>query len=397
MAVIDRHDNGYDVVVVGRGIVGVSAARRAAAAGARVAVVDSGLPGRATAAGAGIVSPVGLGGEETSEAWTSLVAAAIGSYHRLLETLSEAGVGDAGFAEVGEVVVATRDEDLPALETLAARLEVLGDDGIPLGHVERVGSHDLTRSWPELRPDMTGLFIEKVARVDGRLMCSAVEDAARLHGADFLHGHVSLRLGPERRSTLLVDGWPMRAGRVVVATGAWAQPILRELRVPVHVAPVRGQIVHLHIPCPRTEHRPVVNTFEGHYFLGFPNRRVVTGATHEPGTGFNHAATAGGLLSVLGRALRIAPGLGAGTVTETRVGFRPVSSDGYPIVGRPAAADDVVVATGLGAWGLTLGPLLGEVAAEQALDLPPCIDAAFLGPERHPISSPSAGAPAASQ
>jgi D-amino-acid dehydrogenase len=391
MTVPDPHGTGYDVVVVGRGIVGVSAAHRAAAAGARVAVFDSGVPGQATAAGAGIVSPVGLSAEGTSETWTSLVGSAIAHYHHLPEILSEAGVGDAGFAQVGELVLAATEADLRALDALAARLEVLSGNGIALGRVERVERHDLTRSWPELRTDLTGLFIENAARVDGRLTCSALADTARLHGAEFVDGHVSLRVRPERRSTILVNGSPVRTGTVVVATGAWAQPMLRELGVPLEVRPMRGQIVHLHVASPRTEHRPVVNTFEGHYFLGFPNRRVVTGATHEPEAGFNHAVTAEGLLSVLVRALRIAPGLGSGTVMETRVGFRPLSSDGYPIVGRPAAVDDVVLATGLGAWGLTLGPLLGEVAAELALGLSTSIDAGFLGPERRPIDSRPAG------
>jgi D-amino-acid dehydrogenase len=45
----------------------------------------------------------------------------------------------------------------------------------------------------------------------------------------------------------------------------------------------------------------------------------------------------------------------------------------------------VVVATGLGAWGLTLGPLVGQVAAEQALDLAPSFEAGFLGPDREAI------------
>jgi D-amino-acid dehydrogenase len=136
----------------------------------------------------------------------------------------------------------------------------------------------------------------------------------------------------------------------------------------------------------------VVNTFAGQYVLGFPDRRVVTGATHEPEAGFDHRVTARGVSSVLEGALRIAPGLADGTVLETRVGFRPQSSDGYPILGRAPASDRVVLATGLGAWGLTLGPLVGQVAAEQALELPVTLDAGFLDPGRQPIASPP-GAP----
>jgi len=378
---------GYDVVVVGRGIVGSSAALRCARAGARVAVVDSSALGQATAAGAGIIAPVGLGGDEVGDSWTALVGSAIDSYRRLLDGLENSDHGDPGFARVGEVVVATREEDHPALEQLAARLELLGERGVDLGGVSRLRGRDLTGAWPELSPDLQGLHIENVGRVDGRRMQARLEAAATAAGAVFLAGDATLRL-VGNRTELRVDGRTMPAGSVVVATGAWSQPVLRELGVEVSVRPVRGQIMHLHIPDADSERRPVVNTFEGHYFLGFPGQRIVTGATHEPEAGFDHRVTAGGLCSVLERVLRIAPGLAGATVVETRVGFRPQSSDGYPIVGRSPATRDVVVATGLGAWGLTLGPLIGQVAAEQALDLPVSFNADFLSPARDPITSP---------
>jgi D-amino-acid dehydrogenase len=378
---------GYDVVVVGRGIVGSSAALRCARAGARVAVVDSSALGQATAAGAGIIAPVGLGGDEAGDSWTSLVGSAIESYRRLLDGLEDDDHGDPGFARVGEVVVATREEDLPSLDQLAARLEQLGGRGVDLGGVSRLRDRDLAETWPELSPGLQGLHIENVGRVDGRRMQARLEGAATAAGAVFRPGEATLRLVGDR-AELRVDGRAMPAGSVVVATGAWSQPVLRELGVEVTVRPVRGQILHLRIPGAHSDRRPVVNTFEGHYFLGFPGQRVVTGATHEPDAGFDHQVTAGGLSSVLARALRIAPGLAGAAVLETRVGFRPQSSDGYPIVGRSPAANDVVVATGLGAWGLTLGPLIGQVAAEQALDLPIGFDAEFLSPARKPMTSP---------
>jgi glycine/D-amino acid oxidase-like deaminating enzyme len=378
---------GYDVVVVGRGIVGVSAALRCARAGARGAVVDSAAPGQATAAGAGIVSPVGLGGDEVGDAWTSLVGSAIRAYHRLLDSLEDTGHADPGFARVGEVVAATREQDHVALSQLAVRLEELRHRGVDLGAVERLQGKDLAGAWPELSPELEGLYIENVGRVDGRRMRATLEAAGTAAGATFLEAECDLRL-TGRRASVLVDGRPVPAGSVVVAAGAWSQPFLHDLGVTVSVRPVRGQIVHLGVAGTGIERRPVVNTFEDHYFLGFPDQRVVTGATHEPEARFDHRVTAGGLASVLERALRIAPGLAGATVLETRVGFRPHSSDGYPLVGRAPASDDVVLATGLGAWGLTLGPLIGQVAAEQALGLPVSYDAEFLDPGRLPIAAP---------
>ena len=47
-----------DVAVVGAGLVGLSLAYELAGLGASVTVVDAGHPGRATDAGAGILSPV---------------------------------------------------------------------------------------------------------------------------------------------------------------------------------------------------------------------------------------------------------------------------------------------------------------------------------------------------
>ena len=393
MTAVDPRATDFDVVVVGGGIVGTSAGLRCASAGARVAVVDAGLPGQATAAGAGIVSPVGLSGHETSLQWTSLVASAIRHYDRLLDLLGEAGMSDVGFSRVGEIVVPTQETDGPLLEDLAAHLTILAEQGIPVARVERLSPPDVICSWPELRTDLPGLFIENVARLDGRRMCAAIRDLARSRGATFIDGHASISIGADGSCALRVDGAPVGADSIILAAGAWPMPTLAALGVRTTVHPVRGQIVHLDVEPARTEDRPVVNTFEGHYFLGFPEHRVVTGGTHEPDAGFDYRVTAEGLHSVLSKALRIAPGLGAGTVVETRVGFRPRSADGYPLLGRPPSAHDVVVATGLGSWGLTLGPMVGAVAAEQAVGLPSSTDLDFLTPDREPLVIPAAPSP----
>jgi D-amino-acid dehydrogenase len=97
--------------------------------------------------------------------------------------------------------------------------------------------------------------------------------------------------------------------------------------------------------------------------------------------------------AVLSKVLRIAPGLASASLIETRVGLRPRSSDGYPIIGRPRSTHNAIVATGLGAWGLTLGPLTGHIAAEQALGLTPSFDSDFLGPDRAPITAAAALSP----
>jgi D-amino-acid dehydrogenase len=50
--------------------------------------------------------------------------------------------------------------------------------------------------------------------------------------------------------------------------------------------------------------------------------------------------------------------------TDEWVGARPCTTDGLPVVGR-TASDRVFVAGGHGMWGIALGPLTGQILAEQ--------------------------------
>jgi D-amino-acid dehydrogenase len=111
--------------------------------------------------------------------------------------------------------------------------------------------------------------------------------------------------------------------------------------------------------------------------LAFDDGRIVAGATRETGSGFDYRITPAGLAEILGQALAVAPGLADGTYLETRVGFRPMGPGLRPLLGPVPGLTGLVVATGLGATGLTMGPLAGSLAAQAALGLPPALD---LGP-----------------
>jgi D-amino-acid dehydrogenase len=120
--------------------------------------------------------------------------------------------------------------------------------------------------------------------------------------------------------------------------------------------------------------------------LGFPDSRIVLGATREPGCGFDFRATAGGVAKVLQEGLRIAPGLKDATLEEIRVGFRPMSRDGLPLLGQPASTAGLILATGLGRYGLTLGPYVGLLAAQLALKVPTSSDPSCFSPDRPGVS-----------
>src|SRR6516225_3957286 len=77
---------------------------------------------------------------------------------------------------------------------------------------------------------------------------------------------------------------------------------------------------------------------------------------------------------VLTEALRVAPGLADWEISEMRVGLRPLSADGLPVLGAIPGVDGVFVATGHGPSGLQLGPYSAKIVAEMMLGGKPAVD-----------------------
>ena len=63
-------------------------------------------------------------------------------------------------------------------------------------------------------------------------------------------------------------------------------------------------------------------------------------------------------------------------IASVRACARPLSADGRPLLGRAPGRDDVFVAAGHGAWGISLGPGSARLVAELVLgrgDGPPAV------------------------
>jgi glycine/D-amino acid oxidase-like deaminating enzyme len=336
------------VVIVGSGVAGASVAWHLAEAGVEVQVVDAGLAGAATAAGAGIVSP-----------WTSrrddgyALAEAAGAYY---PRLAEA-VPATSYEVVGGLVVSADPSELDDAER---RLS-----GRPAGVVSRLSPGEARELFAPLAPELGAVHVSGAGRVDGRRLRQALLDAS---GASLSSDRVTL------------DSTTLDADAVVLAAGAWTADLVAPLGIRLPVEPQRGQISHFALPGTDTSAWPVVLPVSSHYLLAFPGSRVVAGATRETGSGFDHRVTAAGQAEVLANALAVAPGLATATLLETRVGFRPSTPDGQPILGK--LVDNVYVATGFGPAGLTLAPYAGRLVADLVLGRDPGFDLTPYRPDR---------------
>jgi D-amino-acid dehydrogenase len=366
-AVMTTQLPGADVVVIGGGLVGASLAYELVTAGASTVLIDRRDPGRATDAGAGILSP-----ETRQDPDPDLFAfgmAAARHYDSLTARLHEDGEAEVGFAVSGSMLVAERPGDDAVMED-AVRLAV----GRSPGLVAEIDPVEAWRHFPLLGPLRRALFNPAGRRVDGRVLNAALHRAASRRGLRFLDG-MATGIGGDRAggsiSEVVTSEGTVPSGAVVIAGGAWSSELDRTLGVDIPVTPLKGQIIHLALPDTDSSDWSIVQPVLGYYLVPWPDGRVACGGTMEAAEGFDDRPTAGGVHQLLRECLRTAPGLAAATVVETRVGSRPATPDDRPILGRVPGWTNAFVATGHGAEGLLLGPYSALLVARAILGLDP--------------------------
>lgn len=381
-----------EVTVIGGGLVGANAAYRLLDRGARVTVVDRCDLGQATAAGAGILPP--FDHFASGRALLPLIRAARQYYPELVAALRADGETDVGYHQAGALHVATNDRELGELPVLARQWQDAREAGFAhVGDVTLLDGVGARRLMPALGPAVVGaVHSEGAGRVDGRRLLAALRSGVLKRGGRWLHTGAELAVERDRVHAILSNGEVLAADVVVLAAGSWSQALGQQLGLHLPVVPQRGQLIHLELDNENTGAWPTILGFGTHYILGFPGGRVVVGATREDLGRHDWRVTAGGVHAVLDATLTLAPGLANATLLETRVGFRPVSADGLPILGPAAQRPAVFIATGHAGYGLEVGPYSGALVADLVLNQPVAVDLTPFRADRFGAGLAKAGA-----
>lgn len=163
----------------------------------------------------------------------------------------------------------------------------------------------------------------------------------------------------------------MRADQVVIATGAWTPQLHRMLRRPIAIQPGKGYSLTMPRPaiCPRhsmifEEHRVAVTPLANTYRIG----STMEFAGYDTSLNPNR-------LRLLrdGAAIYLREPL-AEPVLDSWYGWRPMTPDSLPFIGRLPALDNVYLAAGHGMLGLSMSPGTGRLIAELVSGQTPHID-----------------------
>ncbi|MFI8215199.1 NAD(P)/FAD-dependent oxidoreductase [Streptomyces sp. NPDC085932] len=348
------------VIVIGAGVLGVSAARCLSAAGAQVLLLDHRGPGTGTSA--------------TTFAWVNAHRKHDPAYHRLnvagMEEhagLAERLPGPRSYVPSGALHWA----DGASEERLLADVERLRSLGHPARPVTR---EEAGRIAGDLRipESVTALahFPAEGYVLPDLFLANLLADAER-HGTEYAPGEVvGIDDRPGGVSVTLAAGGAVRGDVAVLAAGRWTERLAARagIEVPMVTDTARGaQTVGLlgYVRSPALGLRCVVHG------PGLNLRPAAGGHTVvqalDLNAGVDPAAPPspeGDIAATLARRFRaLLPDPGARPRIDLRVGLRSLPADGHTVAG-PASARSRVYCL-VSHSGITLAPVLGRLAAAE--------------------------------
>ncbi len=351
------------VVVIGAGVVGSCAAYYLSEKeDCEVILIDEEFEGKATLAGAGIICPW-ISRVDDPE-WFAISSRGAQYYSELIQSLQELGETDTGYGQTGALATS---KDINVIHELKEKVEKKKVNFPVIGEIKVLEAPEAKAYFPPLDEELHALYISGSARLDGRLLAKSLVRGVKKNNGKVIEGKATLKKEGSEVIVTTREG-DIQADKIIVAAGSWTNDLLKPVGISVNQEPQRGQIVHISVDEDTSKWPVVLPQESSHYIVCFDDNRIAFGATREDGSGFDYRLTAGGIQEVLNEGLQVAPGLADNTLKETRIGFRPMGPDIKPLLGKVPEMDKMIIATGLGASGLTMGPYVGSLAAKIALE-----------------------------
>ena len=349
------------VTVVGAGIVGGAIAFYLARAGADVTLIDAGEPGMgATSHSFAWIN--GFGKEPRH--YSGLNRRSLDTWDRFARLLD----ADIGLRWGGQLTWAATDEDAEALSKNVARLQ-------SWGYVARmIDEAEMMRLEPGLKPGpvKAAAISDNDGHVPGTLVAQTCARRVSEMGGRVISGSpvTGLDMQAGRVDSVLLSNDAVECDAVVIAAGVGATKLagMAGVHVPQEespgvvvstkpMPPILRNVAALYGPPVGQEGQEVHvrQGTDGVVLMGEGSQESLA-RDDSP----EHAA------KILARASTYLPELKSATPVPVPVGYRPMPVDGLPVLGYTEAVPNMYIA--LMHSGITLGPLVGELATMEILD-----------------------------
>jgi glycine/D-amino acid oxidase-like deaminating enzyme len=359
----------HDLIIVGAGIVGAACADYASAEGLRVAIVEPGpIGGGATAAAMGHLVAM-----DDDPAELALAHYSLGLWEAFVD------LPQAEYSRCGTLWVASNQADYARIPDKLARLAAAGV------HAEQVDAEQLYRLEPALAAGLAGGM-----RVPGEAVVYPPGVAQYLIGQAMARGAQLYRQRAHQLNSggvRLSDNTQL-SGNVLIATGCALPQLLPQL-------PMRSRKGHLVITDrhPGLVHHQLLELGYADSAHGSddssvafnvqprPTGQILIGSSREYGSETADISMTM-VRRMLARTLQFLPGLSELDAIRIWTGFRPVSVDGLPYLGRAPQHANVWVAAGHEGLGVTTSLGSARILIDQLLGRATAIDPRPYDPMR---------------
>ncbi len=257
--------------------------------------------------------------------------------------------------------------------------ELLGEFGL---HPEVLGADEVHALEPNLLPSVVGgiNYPEDAQLIPDRFvkqLASIVEgQGARLKTFTEVLG---METSGGRISTVVTTRGDYHPDQVVLAAGAWSPVLVRELGLRIPIQAAKGYSVTIKSP-PTCPGRPLM-LFEKKIAAAPMDEMLRFAGTLEL-AGLDLTINRPRVDAITRSAREYLPGLDNMELIEIWRGLRPATPDGLPIIGRTRKLENLIVASGHGKIGISLGPMTGKLVAQIVTGEQPVVDLAPLMLER---------------
>lgn len=217
---------------------------------------------------------------------------------------------------------------------------------------------------------------------DAYVFTQALAARAAEAGAEFRMDTKILRLAymGERITGVMTHRGMFTADRYVCALGSYSTPLLAAIGIDIPVYPAKGYSATVPLSAPdRGPHVSITDDDTKIVVSRIGDRLRIAGTAEF--NGYNEIINESRARAVLAAGEKLFPGCMDTGGAEFWAGLRPLSPDGVPVIGRTRYTN-LILNTGHGTLGWTMGVGSGQAVADLVAGRTPDVDLSGFGPER---------------
>jgi glycine oxidase len=359
------------IIIVGAGSIGLSLAWELANRDCTVTLIDRGNVGKGTTwTASGILPPANL--NQATDAIDRLRGLSHQLYPRWSDRLLAETSIDIELRRCGGWYLANSPGERALLAGMTQYWNDLSIQYESVSSSQLAEREPALKKWVDRNPDSAAWWAPDEYQIRPPRLIQALNSACEKSGVLIRENcHVVDVDGvTDMASVWIDDGTTLTADHAVVSAGAWTGKVAERLQLKQSLIPIRGQILLLKTPRPlfggiiNLGNRYLIARDDGHTLVGSCEEEV----------GFDLSTDDQMLEQLYQFAVSLVPDLRSATRVAAWSGLRPMTFDGFPMIGRVPSRPRLWVAAGHYRSGIHLAPATAVTLADKILGKSPIVN-----------------------